>query len=57
MQVTAVDIIMEPLPESNNQNFYILIVRNYFTHWMAAFAILNQEATVTQKFVFLTWNF
>lgn len=51
MQVIAVDI-MGPLPESNNKNSYILVVGDYFTRWMAAFAIHDQEAaTVAQKLV------
>ena len=45
MQVIVVDI-MGPLPESNNKNSYIciLVVGDYFTRWMAAFAIHDQEA-------------
>ena len=50
MQVIAVDI-MGLLQESNNKNSYILVV-DYFTPWMAAFAIHDQEAaTVAQKLV------
>ena len=51
MQVIVVDI-MGPLPECNNKNSYILVEGNYFTRWMAAFAIHDQEAaTVAQKLV------
>ena len=51
MQVIAVDI-MRPFPESNNKNSYIFVVGDYFTRWMAAFAIHDQEAaTVAQKLV------
>ena len=35
---------MEPLPESNNKNSYILVVGDYFTHWMEA-------TTVAQKLI------
>ena len=51
MQVIAVDI-MGPLPESSNKNSYILVVGDYFTRWMEAYPINNQEAgTVAQKLV------
>ena len=51
MQVIAVDI-MGPLPESSNKNSYILVVGDYFTCWMEAYAIHDQEAaTVAQKLV------
>jgi len=51
MQVIAVDI-MGPLPESCNKNSYVLVVGDYFTCWMKAFAIHDQEATtVAQKLV------
>ena len=35
---------MGPLPESNNKNSYILVVGDYFTHWMEA-------TTVAQKLI------
>ena len=51
MQIVAVDI-MGPLPETENKNSYILVVGDYFTRWMEAYAIRNQEATtVAQKLV------
>jgi len=51
MQVIAVDI-MGLLPESCNKNSYVLVVGDYFTCWMKAFAIHDQEATtVAQKLV------
>ena len=51
MQIIAVDIL-GPLPESTNGNAYILVVGDYFTRWMEAYAIRNQEATtVAQKLV------
>ena len=51
MQVIAVDI-MGPLPESSNKKSYILVVGDYFTRWMEAYPIKNQEAgTAAQKLV------
>ena len=51
MQIIAVDIL-GPLPESAVGNSYILVVGDYFTRWMEAYAIRNQEAaTVAQKLV------
>ena len=51
MQIVAADI-MGPLPESEAGNSYILVVGDYFTRWMEAFPIPNQEAvTVAQKLV------
>ena len=51
MQICAVDI-MGPLPKSKNGNRYILVLGDYFTRWMEAYAIPNQEAsTVAQKLV------
>ena len=42
-QIMAVDIL-GPLPESPNGNSYILVVGDYFTRWMEALPIPNQEA-------------
>ena len=44
MQMIAVDIL-GPFPESDKGNTHILVVGDYFTRWMEAFAIPNQEAT------------
>lgn len=41
-QNVAVDIV--EFPESEEGNRYILVVSNYFTRWMEAHAIKNQEA-------------
>ena len=49
IQIVAVDI-MGPLPETANGNSYVLVVGDYFTRWMEAYPIRNQEVvTVTQK--------
>ena len=44
MQMVATDI-MGPLPPSKHGNRYILVVSDYFTRWVEAYAIPNQEAT------------
>ena len=43
MQVVAVDIL-GPLPESEAGNSYVLVAGDYFTKWMEAYPIHNQEA-------------
>lgn len=48
MQVVAVDI-MGPLVESSSGNSYILVAGDYFTNWMEAYPIPNQEATTVAK--------
>ena len=50
-QIIALDITGS-LPESAQRNSYILVIADYFTHWMQAFAIHNKEAaTVAHKLV------
>ena len=51
MQIIVVDIVgpFSPVQSGNN---YVLVVSDYFTNWMEAFAIPNQEAvTVAEKLV------
>ena len=45
----AVDIL-GPLPETSGGNSYILVAEDYFTRWLEAWPIPNQEIkTVAQK--------
>ena len=48
MQIVAVDIV-GPFPESCLGNSYILVIGDYFTCWMEAFPIPNQEATTVAR--------
>ena len=51
-QRVAMDIL-GPLPQSVRGSKYILVIGDYFTKWMEAFAIPNMEAvTVAEAFVF-----
>ena len=43
-QRIAIDIL-GPLPETENQNRYILIIGDYFTKWTEAFPMKNMEAS------------
>ena len=45
MSVVAIDIL-GPLPQTDNQNLYIVVCGCYYTKWMEAFAIPNQTAAV-----------
>ena len=48
MQLVAVDIL-GPLPESPAGNSYVLVAGDYFTRWMEAYPIPNQEAITVAK--------
>ena len=50
-QVMVVDLL-GPLPESKNGNHYMLVIGDYFSRWMEASPVPNQEAsTVAEKLV------
>ena len=48
LQLIAVNIF-SPLPESLKDNSYLLVVGDYFTRWMEAYPIPNQEASTVAK--------
>ena len=48
MQIVAVNIL-GPLPKSDAGNSYILVAGDYFTWWMEAYPIPNQEAVTVAK--------
>ena len=48
LQMVAMDIL-GPLPESTQGNSYVLVVADYFTKWMEAYPIPNQEATTVAR--------
>ena len=48
MRLVVADIL-EPLPESDAGNSYIVVVGDYFTRWMEAYPIPNQEAATVAK--------
>ena len=48
LQMVAMDIV-GPFPESVAGNTYVLVVGDYFTRWMEAYPIPNQEATTVAK--------
>lgn len=50
----AVDIL-GPLPMSNRGNKYILVVADYFTRWVEAFALPDQEALTIAKVIVSEW--
>ena len=57
LEMVAVDII-GPFPRGEIDNAYVLVVSDYFTRWVEAYAIPNQEAaTFTVKLVeeFFDW--
>ena len=47
-QIMAVDLL-GPLPESHSGNSYVMVVGDYFTRWMEALPIPNQEAETVAK--------
>jgi len=55
MQVVAADIV-GPFPTSKTGNCYILVVSDYFTRWVEAYGIPNQEAS-TVSLCLVDWMF
>ena len=56
-EIVAVDI-MGPFPVNEKVNCYILVAEDYFTKWLEAWAIPNQEAkTVAHKFLEMFLHF
>jgi len=48
LQLVAMDIV-GPFPESRAGNTYILVAADYFTRWVEAYAIPDQEATTVAR--------
>ena len=48
LQLVAVDLL-GPFPQSDDRNSYVMVVGDYFTRWMEAYAIKNQEAKTVAK--------
>ena len=46
---TITETILSPLSQSDAGNSYILVAGDYFTQWMEAYPIPNQEATTVAK--------
>ena len=41
--------IAEPFPVTDNGNRYIMVIGDYFTKWVEAYTIPNQEVTTVAK--------
>ena len=51
MEEVAIDL-MEPYPESERGNKYVLVIVGSFSKWMEAYPVPNMEAkTTAEKFV------
>jgi hypothetical protein len=44
----AIDVV-GPFPKSSQGNRYLLVAMDYFTKWLEAYAIPNQEASTIAK--------
>lgn len=47
--------ILGPLPVTNNQNKYILVVMDYFSKWPEAYSIPDQEASTVSEVLVREW--
>ena len=47
--------ILGPLPETSNQNKYILVVGDYFSKWTESFPLPNQEAKTVARVLVEEW--
>ena len=54
MERLAIDVL-GPLPQSSQGNKYILIAADYFTKWVEAYPLANQEAVTVAEV--LVWEF
>jgi len=54
MQIVAIDIL-GPFPESEAGNSYVLVAGDYFTRWMEAYPIPNQEAVTVARVLVDQW--
>ena len=43
MEMVIIDIV-GPFPKNQNEKCYILVTEDYFTKWLEAWVIANQEA-------------
>ena len=46
MQMLAMDFV-GPLPETEDGNRYLLVIGDYYTKWVEAFALKDQKAITT----------
>ena len=54
MEHVALDVL-GPLPKTKHRNRYALVVLDYFTCWVKAFSIPNQEAPTIAKVFVCEW--
>lgn len=54
MERVALDIL-GPLPVSKHGNRYIIVISDYFTRWVEAFSLPNQEAATVAKTLVEEW--
>ena len=54
MEHIAVDV-MGPLQETDSHNSYILFIQDYFTKWVEAYPMPNQEAFTIANIIVKEW--